>query len=347
MEKNARVNLVRVINETEYHSPLHNFQLTKATSETRFDPLTGQLSRLFAFRRVNLPQFDWQPYVEESRQRFCPFCPQTIEQATPRFPEELIPGGRLQVGDATVIPNLHPYEVYTAVVVMSSQHYLAMTDLNHEVIANAHRAGRDFLTIAAGKDPDNARYGSINWNYMPYAGGSLIHPHLQVYCGPYPSTYDDQMIEAARRYYRLHGRVFWQDLLEAEQTNGERYLGQTGTVYWLATFAPRGLFDVTAIIPNCRTFADLTDKIIDDLTAGMRKVIEYYRQNNVVSFNTALYFASPADHGFWAHLRMVARYTIYPVVGSDFSHLQVLHNDFWTLHLPEEMARELKPLFAD
>ncbi|MGB9802374.1 MAG: hypothetical protein ACPLUI_01020, partial [Desulfofundulus sp.] len=126
---------------------------------------------------------------------------------------------------------------------------------------------------------------------------------------------------------------------------GERYLGQVGNTHWLATFAPRALCDVTAIVTNKTTIADLENQDLQNLAKGLLKVIRYYNEINIASFNVALYTARKEDRGFWVTARVVGRYTIYPLVGSDFSHLQVLHDEPWTIHLPEEMAGELKAFF--
>ncbi|GBF34958.1 hypothetical protein DCCM_4078 [Desulfocucumis palustris] len=338
------VNLKRVVNKTLYHDPMNNFELREADSETRFDPLTGQLVRIFPFRKIGFPRFDWTPYVEESRKRFCPFCPDSLEAATPRYPDDFIPGGRLKVGEAVLVPNLHPYEKHTAVVVMTPRHYVPMREITVKLMLDSFNAGLEFLKIAAEKDPGGTGYCSINWNYMPYAGGSLIHPHLQVISGPEPSSYDGQMITAANEYKENNGANFWDDLVKIER-EGERYIGKTGAADWLATFAPRALVDVTGVLPGGVSPEDLSQSALENVLEGFKKVVDYYDSVNVPAFNAVLYFAPRAEEGFRIHARIVGRYTIFPVVGSDVSHLQVLHNDPWTLHMPESLAGDLKTRF--
>lgn len=338
------VDLKRIVNKTIYHDPLKNFELNEATCETRYDPLTGQLVRIFPFRKISFPHHDWTPYVEESKKRFCPFCPGILEKSTPRYPDQFLPGGRLKVGGAVLVPNLHPYELHTAVVVMTPQHYVPMQDISLEMMQDSFTAGIEFLQLAREKDPQGARYSSVNWNYMPYAGGSLIHPHLQVLAGVEPSTYDGQMVTGANEYLKNNGSNFWDDLLELEK-NGERYIGSTGAIEWLATFAPRALVDVTAVFPGGITPEDITAGWLQDFLKGFKKIINYYHSVNISAFNAALYFATREDSGFRTHARIVGRFTIFPVVGSDVSHLQVLHNDPWTLHMPETLAGDLKEFF--
>lgn len=339
------INFLKKVNKTRYYDPTKNFELSEVDSEKRYDPLTGKMVRIFPFRKIGFPKHDWTPFVEESRKRFCPFCPEVIEKTTPRFPEELIAEGRLKVGEAVLVPNLHPFETHTGVVVMTQRHYLSMDDISPEIISDSIEAGLRYLSIIGEKDPENARFSSVNWNYMPYAGGSLIHPHMQVISGADPSCLDGEMARSAAVYFDSHGRNYWQDLVEAEKKEGLRYIGSTGGVQWLATFAPLGMGDVTAVIPDCPSFRDVTNEQLAQLTRGIKNVISYYSSVNIPAFNMAMYFAGKEDKGFTCTVRLVGRYTLFPLVGSDVSHMQMLHHDPWTLHLPELMAEGLKSFF--
>ncbi|MFZ5631419.1 MAG: hypothetical protein ACOY40_01090 [Bacillota bacterium] len=121
--------------------------------------------------------------------------------------EEFIPTGRLRSGQAVVVPNLSVYESYNGVVVMGPDHFVGMGEMTPAMLEQSLSAALEFLRIAARKDPDNARYGTVNWNYMPYAGGSMIHPHLQVIAGRNPSSLVDRMAREGSRYYRINRTV--------------------------------------------------------------------------------------------------------------------------------------------
>lgn len=339
------INLRRIISTSKYHDPTKNFELKEVNSEKRYDPLTGRQVRLFPFRKTAFPRHDWTPFVEESRQRFCPFCPGVFDKVTPRFEEEFIPGGRIKVGESTLIPNLNPYETHSAVVVMTPQHYISMQDITPELMRDSMEAGLQYLKAVAGKDPDNSRYCSVNWNYMPYAGASLIHPHLQVISGSEPCNLDGDMVNAAAGYFDRNGSIFWDDLIEAER-GGERDLGSTGKVHWLTSFAPLALGDVTGVIKDCSTIRDITGEHLGEIAGGFKRIISYYDSINLPSFNMAIYFAGSEDRGFCCTARMVGRYTLFPLVGSDISNMQMLHHDPWTLFLPEDMAADLKKYFG-
>jgi len=339
------VKFIKTLNESVFLDPQQNFAPKTVVSEIRRDPLTGQVSRVFPFRQLTLHRHDWTPFVEESKQKFCPFCPDVMEKVTPKFPPEISAEGRIKVGEAVAIPNLNPYEKHAAVVIMSVNHYIPMEEIDVGMMTDSFRAGLTYLQKTAAADPEGARYGSINWNYMPYAGGSLIHPHLQVLAGAEPCTYDKKLINASTAYYQTHNRSYWMDLIEAEKNIGERYIGQTGRAYWLSSFAPRHVGDVIGIIPGKQTIDDFTDEDLSDLAAGLKRVIDYYNRSNIVSFNAALYLADRKDTGFTAHVRIVGRFTIFPLVGSDITHMQIMHDDPWTVILPETVAAELKEHF--
>lgn len=334
------------ISATTYHDPTRDFTLNQAAVEIRYDPLTGQLVRIFPMRRLSFDRFDWTPVVEESKHMVCPFCPDKMEQVTPRFPDSFVDGGRLKLGQAVVVPNLHSYELHTGVVIMSPEHYVPIEKLSVDFIYDSFMAGVAYLKRCAEVDPHGALYGSVNWNYLPFAGGSLIHPHLQVLTGPEPSNYDSLILDGARAYLEKTGSIFWADLVATEQAEKQRYLGRVGDSHWLATFAPRALADVTAIFPNRVTPGDMTSQGIRDLALGLSKVIGYYDSINIPSFNVSLYFGSSPDEGFWAMARIVGRFTIFPKIGTDVSHLQTLHGDQWTIYNPEDLAVELKGQFS-
>ena len=338
------IKFVKRVNQSSFLDPMSDFALKTVASEIRYDPLTGRISRVFPFRKFALPKHDWMPFVEQSKQR-CPFCPEVLAKVTPKFPADIAPEGRIKIDDVTVIPNLNPYDKYASLVVMSSRHYIPPEEIDAKLIVNSFRAGLDYLQRVTAIDPDESRYVSINWNYMPYSGGSIIHPHLQVLAGKEPSNYDKQLIAASDDYFAACKSGFWIDLINSELKSGERYLGRTGRVHWLCAFAPRHIGDVIGILPDKRTIFDVTDDDLGDLAAGLCKVIRYYDQSNFPSFNAALYFANTENEGFTVHARIMGRFTIFPLVGSDFCHMQILHDDPWTVMLPEVVTEELKPAF--
>ena len=335
----------KVVNKSSYLDPRKKFEPQTVETEIRWDPLTGKISRIFPFRNLVLHRHDWTPFVEESKKRFCPFCPDVLETVTPKFTPDFAPEGRIKVGDAVAIPNLNPYEKYASVVVMSSRHYIPMEEIDVKLMVDSMQASLIYLQKALSYDPAGAAYSSINWNYMPYSGGSLVHPHLQVLAGAEPCTFDKQLLDSSANYYQTEHGNYWSDLITAEKNNGDRYLGQTGGVHWVSAFAPRHVGEVIGILPGKQTINELTETDLAGFAAGLKNIINYYHSINIVSFNAAIYFAGAEDTGYSIHARIIGRFTIFPLVGSDITHMQVLHDDPWTVALPESIAEGLKKYF--
>ncbi len=336
----------REVYSSVFRDPRQNFEPVEASTEIRYDPVTGEMTRVFPFKQFRLVPHNWSPVVDVSREKGCPFCPEVIASTTPLFPEELIPGGRLCHGEATVVPNISPYAAYAGVVVMCKQHYYPLTAIPAAIISDALSAGISFLKRVKDHDAQNGRYGSICWNYMPYSGGSIIHPHLQALAGPAPGNLHHALLEGAQAYHRDNGRNIWADLLEAEKTSGQRYLGQLGSQHWLASFAARGVGDLTVIFQDKSTLEELTVADLQHFTAGLQKVLAYYGLINLPSFNLAFYPAPQQDAGYWLTARIVGRFTLFQWT-SDINALQMLLGDFFTIYPPEQLAAEIRADFSD
>ncbi|MCL6638344.1 MAG: hypothetical protein K6T80_01510 [Firmicutes bacterium] len=339
------VELRKVVRETVYHDPNKNFELVRVPSEVRYDPLSGDSTRVFPFRQYKLPRFDWTPTVELSREKFCPFCPSVLEKATPRFPEYLVPGGHLKAGEAQVIPNMFPCEPYAGVVVMTPEHYLPMDGIPENTLVDSLEAGFQFLKMVRAHEAGNDIAGSINWNYMPHGGGSIIHPHLQVMAGQEPTNYHGAVLSACENYRRNGGGNLAADLLAAEITAGERYLGRTGNVHWLMSFAPRGMCDVTAVFEGVAGVEDAGRQTLTDFARGVQFVLKYYDSVNISGFNAAVYPGLPGREGYWMTARLAGRFVLPPFGGSDMTQYQVLHGVTWSFMAPENVADSLRIFF--
>jgi UDPglucose--hexose-1-phosphate uridylyltransferase len=77
-------------------------ELTRTEIEVRVDPLTGHTSRILPDRGLMPPNdFDLEAFARENQER-CPFCPDRIEQLTPRLPRPIHPDGRIVQGEAAL-----------------------------------------------------------------------------------------------------------------------------------------------------------------------------------------------------------------------------------------------------
>ena len=70
------------------------FTETAVPIEFRADPLTGRTCRIVQYSTERIIKPDMVALEKESRELTCPFCAPFIERITPRFPPDLIPGGK-------------------------------------------------------------------------------------------------------------------------------------------------------------------------------------------------------------------------------------------------------------
>jgi hypothetical protein len=108
----ARVSFESWKQASEFHNPLKNNDLDRPDITIRVDPLTGHQSilaeALAGKIAILFPETDYD-YL---RSRFeetgaqCFMCDGRWRQATPRYPERLIPGGRIERGEVVLFPNL-------------------------------------------------------------------------------------------------------------------------------------------------------------------------------------------------------------------------------------------------
>lgn len=340
------ITLKRVEKSSRFLDPRENFQEACITSETRFDPLTGQAGLIAHFGMVRLQKPDLQPLIEASLARPCPFCPELVEKVTPKFPPDLVPEGRLRRGQTIIFPNLAPYDEHSAVAVATADHFVALTSFTPHMLSDTFKNCLEYfhhVSRSAGKD----FFDLISWNYMPPAGASQVHPHLQLLATLTPwNTLGDEW-EASKSYYEQYGSNFWNDLITEEQKQGERYVGTTGNCVWLTSFAPRGLWgDFLAVFSGKASLWDLTEEDIDDFSQGLARVFRYLDDNGIYSFNLGFYPGLPGQHHFWTHVRLVPRFSVQPALhASDVAYIQLLYSEPCSTIWPEEMAHKARPYF--
>jgi UDPglucose--hexose-1-phosphate uridylyltransferase len=321
---------------------------TTASVELRFDPLTGRTCRLVPYSTERIIRPDLAALEKRSRELTCPFCPPLVERITPRFPLDLFPGGVIRQGKAVAFPNIDPYDVYGVVVVVSDEHFIPLDRLDAATVLDALTAAYIYIKTVQTVDSE-ARYGFIAWNYMPPAGGSLVHPHLQCNAGYYATNFQREILEASEKYHRDKGTNYWSDLVAQEKRMGERWVKETGGVAWLTGFAPRGrLSDIIAVFPDKASITELTEKDLSDFVEGLLKVFRYIDGLNLISFNMSTYSGSAEDRS-WAHARITPRGLLLysPIETSDQFYYQILQDETICILPPEVAATGLRKLFSN
>ena len=321
------IELRRERSEAEYLDPRAGFGPTRVPFEVRWDPLTGQSSRLLPAGSIPPPaRHDLRELADETRAD-CPFCTGALERQTPRFPEAAVPAGRIRAGEAVLFPNLVAYARWSSVSVYSPErHLLPPEQITAGLLADNLRAQVAFAKAIVAHDP-SAAWISINANHLPPSGSSIFHPHLQGTADPSPTTVQRLLSELPSGTVRAY--------LEAERERGERHIGSRAGVDWLASFAPVGPGEVRAVVSGARSPVELDDVAVLELAHGLAATLRVYAALGFQSFNLALYGSPPTSER--------ADHLIVRVVARAYFGRQQRSDAMWSERLHWEGASDLAP----
>ncbi len=339
------------IRQSTILSPLNNFHPVTQTIDHRDDPLTGRRVLVLKERMDYVKRFidtddGFLRELVESTAGTCPFCSDSVLSKSPMFPPEIAPEGRIRVGDAVCFPSLFAHEDFNAIIVPTRSHGLQLDQLQPSIFADGFKACLEYFERVRSFKPE-ARFATIIMNYLPPAGSTIAHSHLQALASDIPFQTADQLVEASRRYFEENNSSYWSDLVGTERESGERYLGRVRGVDWLSPFAPSGLNEAQAVVAGKPNFDQLSDIDLQGLAEGLVKVLRYYHDIGVRSFNALLY-SGPLGHPlnyFAVGLRIVSRYGYKPRFVSDVWALQYLLGEQEVYGSPEETALKLREYF--
>ena len=332
--------------ETVILDPTDEMRPRKIALEVRRDPLTGRHTRIGHFRELKWELPDLQKLVAGT-DAWCPFCPDRIMQATPRFTADVLPEGRLVAGDKVLFPNIAPYDALGAVATLGSEHYIPMAEIELERVASGMALACEFFEKTAAAGHPESVYHLFSWNYMPASGSSLIHPHLQVFA---TSTAPNRLLaelQAGKTYFATHGRVYWDDLVAAEKADGARHLGDIGRTRWLAAFAPLGAVgDVVGVVDDVSTTLELESDDLMDLATGLTRAMRGYDKMGLYNFNVSVFPGRREDRHMRLHVVFSPRIYFNPALGTpDAAALRSLFGDSVCMGLPEQIAAKLRTEF--
>lgn len=332
--------------ETVMLIPQKGMAEQRIPSEIRTDPLTGRTARICHFMKLQWEKPDFDVLVGGT-ESWCPFCGEKVMQVTPCFPKDLIAEGRMRRNDMTIFPNLAPYDTIGAVATFGARHYIPMTDFTVDLMAGAFGFARDFFRRVHASGHPESVYHIINWNYMPPAGSSIIHPHLQVFSSSTPPNLMREEIAASKAYHLSHKSTYWDDLVAVERQSGQRYLGRIGRSHWMTAYAPLGVAgDVLAVVEDVCWTLGLTDADLRDLATGLARVMAEYDKMGIYSFNMNFFTAAENDEHFRLHLLFSPRTFFSQKLGTpDVGALQMLFNETVCMAFPEEINTILKNAF--
>jgi galactose-1-phosphate uridylyltransferase len=335
-----------------FFSPLAGMEFAEDRLEIRTDPLTGMTAvasaGLEAKEEMFLGKTDWDyadGLVERSRAG-CFFCPEKVLDATPRYPDELVPGGRLARGGALVFPNLFPLAAVHAVVTFPDRHFLRPSEFTQDLLEEGLGAALDFVRRAASSSPGLAHL-HVCCNHMLPGGASLVHPHFQVFGGEAVPWLTQLYWDRSAAWKRARGVSYWDQLVEQELAAGERYVWGEAGVHWLAPFAPAGAREALAVAPAVPRLTGLGDEHVAALAHGLTRILTWYEDEGLSAFNFTLYGGplDGSDAGFPVVLRVIARTAFKQDYRTDDYFLQKQLGGELMFAAPEEMAARLRTLF--
>jgi UDPglucose--hexose-1-phosphate uridylyltransferase len=252
----------------------------------------------------------------------CPFCPGSLLSATPVFPG----GKRILVGESVTFPNLYPFAGWHTVTVITRDH--TVSSFTEMQLADALRGEVESLLGHEG-------YPSLNWNYLPSAGASIAHPHLQGMVDSTPSQLAGRYIDWGERYFREQGRSYWENIRAFEGESCRVVMD--GEIFWYANPVPLGEKEIRGILPvSCLTELG---PLIPGLARDLLRIIAFYRKLGTHAFNWSLFFdREGCGRGFSAFCSVIARINPNPLSLSDSAFMERLHLEPVILTMPEDLA---------
>ena len=322
----------------EFLDPRRDYASTRVPLEIRWDPFTGQSCKLLPADSFPPPeQQDLDALALETRST-CPFCAERIEDATPRFPPELWAEGRVRCGEAVLFPNLTPYAKWSSVSVYSpNRHLLRIEELTPPLVADNLRTQGTFARAVLRHDP-SSRWVSINANQLPPSGSSIFHPHLQGSANPEATS--------VQRLVAKIGAALVREYVELERHDGARWIGATGRVAWLASFAPIGPAEVRGFVADTSSPEQLDDPAVVEVADGLSRVLRLYTALGFQSFNLAIYGVPDRGPESLLMIRLVGRAYFGPQLRSDAMWSERLHGEAAVDLAPETVAERGRELFS-
>lgn len=332
-------------------NPFNGFAPEEHSVEVRKDPLLGDTSVYNPYLRDKANAFfgkndnDLIKKLAEETAGSCIFCGENARQRTARYPDHLLPGGRLEKGEAVLFANLFSLAPHHPVIVLSKAHFLRPSEITPQLLADGFHAARLFLNDRYQQDVTLA-FATVNCNYLLPAGASLVHPHMQMLVTPMPYSYHARLLHGSTEYLMRSGTYYYADLLDEEARSGERYIAKHGAWHWLTAFSPLGANEIMAIHEAEGDLGRVTVRDLRELAEGISRVLGLIESLGHLSFNFTLYSARGSETiGFRCIFKIVTRQNLYPNYRNDDYFLQKLLQSELIFTLPEDLAKEARKVF--
>ncbi len=348
-----KIQFIKHTQQSTFYNPMMGNKLDTQVLEVRQDPLTGAQSVFNPRLEDKVVMFYGKSdtalieKMAQASQAICFLCGDNWKKMTPEYPENLVPEGRIQSGQAVLFPNIFPAAQVHAVIRVGDRHYVPLEEFDTTAVADAFDVSLDMSRRLASASDMAVKYMTINGNYLGPAGASIAHPHFQLVGGDMPFTYLDNIIALGRQYYQQHGTCYWCDLPSLEKSENQRYIGATGPMEWIASFSPAGTNEVIGILPHRSHFVEMDEKDVQGLAQGLVNVLCAYADMGISTFNFSLYSGplDDRDDTFRCFIRIISRQNVYENYRTDDYFLQKLLDNELILTPPEILADNLKKHF--
>jgi galactose-1-phosphate uridylyltransferase len=220
---------------------------------------------------------------------------------------------------------------------MDENHFVEIGSASPASYGDSLKNSIQYLKEISKKDPD-AIYMAITQNHLPSAGGSLLHPHLQINADRVPANNQRFLLERCSRYYQQNSSLLFSDYLAHEREDSSRYIGTTGDWEWVAAFAPEGFFEIWGILPGAFSIQDLSDTCLKALSQGVLNAQKLYRSLNRNGYNLGMLWVEAPISRLELRVVLVVRSNYAPWVRNDHTGFEVMLGDMATFVAPETTA---------
>lgn len=332
-------------------NPFNDFAEEEHRVEVRRDPLLRDTSVYNPFLKDKAKAFfgqndqDLLQQLARETAENCIFCGDSVRAKTARYPDPVLPNGRMEQGEAVLFANLFSLAHYHPVIVLSKEHFLRPAQMDPLLLADGFQLARNFLKDVYERDV-TVGFAAVGANYLLPAGASQVHPHMQMLASDVPYTYHARLLDAVTDHVRRNGTHYFADLIAEERRLGERYIGRYGAWHWIAPFSPMGSNEIMAVHDAESDLGRITVRDLRDLSDGIAAVLKLYDELGHLSFNFTLYSARGGETvGFHCLLKMVNRQNLSPNYRNDDFFLQKLLSTDLILNLPEDLAPRARTWF--
>lgn len=137
------------------------------------------------------------------------------------------------------------------------------------------------------KQHEEIRYVHIIQNHGAQAGGSIVHPHAQIFAIPFLPERMQEELSGTRNYFEAHGACVYCEMIFYELSVGERVVIDTPDFLVIAPYASRMPFEVHILPKRHRpSFHEITISERKALAKVMKDVMgRFYERMHNPAYN--------------------------------------------------------------